>query len=451
MEEQAVGDIAVKEYLLTYLWTGLECFAAILLFDGFSERKCSPRSHWLIAAGFTVLDATVLNLLAPEMASFGKILYGCAAFFMLHSILYQSGLLFGLCITTIYYATICCIDNFFAAFVFLLFDTPAMVGLSETVLLPFLMYSVVLVVFYLHKRIRRSKVIGTTSWRWYMVPTLLSLVSVFLIFFFGNCFQKGQMSALPLFVCACFITFLQMAAMFLVSWMEQNAHFREDSLSLRTRAQAQQESIEALSAAYTQQRKLTHDFQAHLDTLAGMLTQEPLDTSGLQKYVQGLRASQTDRILLVNTHHAALDALLNQKALVAQNRKIDIQFSVNDLSAVKINMVDLTILISNTLDNAIEACEKLPEDDRQIFVQVLLEEDVLFYSVRNRSLPVEIQPGQLPATTKVPSSLHGYGLQNVQTTLGKYHSLYAINYADGWFGFATDLPNDRNSTSPASS
>ena len=324
---------------------------------------------------------------------------------------------------------------------FLLSGVSTAIDLSDTILVSISIHCIAIAIFYLHKFIRKSKVIGPTNWQWYTVPTLLSLANILLISVFGGCFQKGQMATLPLFVCACFITFLQTAAMFLVSWMEQNAHFREEAISLRTRAQAQQESIEALSAAYAQQRKLTHDFQAHLDTLSGMLTQEPLDTGALQKYVHGLRASQTDRILLVNTHHAALDALLNQKAFVAKNRKIDIQFSVNDLSAVKINMVDLTILISNTWDNAIEACEKLPEDDRQIFVQVLLEEDVLFYSVRNRSLPVNVQPGQLPVTTKIPPALHGYGLQNVQTTLRKYSSLYAINYADGWFGFATDLPN----------
>ena len=146
--------------------------------------------------------------------------------------------------------------------------------------------------------------------------------------------------------------------------------------------------------------------------------------------------------LLVNTHHAALDALLNQKALVAKNRKI-LTFSFRSMICLRSKSIwwTLPILISNTLDNAIEACEKLPEEDRQIFVQVLLEEDVLFYSVRNRSLPVNVQPGQLPVTTKIPPALHGYGLQNVQTTLRKYHSLYALTYADGWFGFATDLPN----------
>ena len=436
-----MGEYALIEYLLTYLWTGMECFAAILLFDGFSERKCRPSIHWRIAACFTVLEATGLNLLNPGLAGFERILYGCITFFILHCILYQSGLLFGLYMTTIYYATICCIDNLCSTLVFFLSGISTAIDLSDNVQVSIIIHIIEISLFYLHNRIRKSKVVGTTSWKWYTVPTLLSLISILHIFFFGDCFQKGQMSARPLFVCACFITFLQTAAMFLVSWMEQNAHYREEALSLQTKAQAQQESIEALSAAYAQQRKLTHDFQAHLDTLAGLLTQEPPDASAVQKYVQGLRAAQTDRILLVNTHHAALDALLNQKALVAKNRKIDIQFSVNDLSAVKINMVDLTILISNTLDNAIEACEKLPDDDRRIFVQVLLGEDVLFYAVRNRSLPVNVQPGQLPVTTKIPPSLHGYGLENVRTTLKKYSSLYAINYADGWFGFATNLPN----------
>ena len=90
---------------------------------------------------------------------------------------------------------------------------------------------------------------------------------------------------------------------------------------------------------------------------------------------------------------------------------------MNDLSPIKIDMVDLTVVISNTLDNAIEACEKLPETDRQIYVQALLEEDELFYAVRNKSLPVNMIANQLPASTKENPSFHGYGLQNVHTTL----------------------------------
>lgn len=124
----------MKEYLLTYLWSGLECFAAILLFDGFSERKCRPSIYWLIAGCFTILEATGLNLIDPESASFGKILYVCAAFFLLHCILYQSDFLFDLYMTIIYYATICCIDNLCSTFVFWLSGVSTAIDLSNHVL-----------------------------------------------------------------------------------------------------------------------------------------------------------------------------------------------------------------------------------------------------------------------------------------------------------------------------
>ena len=76
-----------------------------------------------------------------------------------------------------------------------------------------------------------------------------------------------------------------------------------------------------------------------------------------------------------------MDALLNQKALLAKKRNIDIQFMVNDLSHLKLSIVDLTVIISNIFDNAIEACKQLPEEERQIRVQVLLEEEELFLSL----------------------------------------------------------------------
>ena len=64
--------------------------------------------------------------------------------------------------------------------------------------------------------------------------------------------------------------------------MEQNANFREEAISLQAKSKAQQESIEALSAAYAQQRKLTHDFRAHLSMLDGMLMQQNRDINTIQ-------------------------------------------------------------------------------------------------------------------------------------------------------------------------
>lgn len=140
------------------------------------------------------------------------------------------------------------------------------------------------------------------------------------------------------------------------------------------------------------------------------------------------------------THNSTIDALLNQKAQVAKKNNIDIRFKVNDLSGTKVAPMDLVIIIGNLLDNAIEACLKLPAGEREIYAQLLLE-GTLFLSFRNTSPPVEIVNGYI-ATTKKPPDLHGFGLQNVKTALKKYDSFYDMAYEDGYFAFTIEMEND---------
>lgn len=117
-----------------------------------------------------------------------------------------------------------------------------------------------------------------------------------------------------------------------------------------------------------------------------------------------------------------------------------IRFKVNDLSGTKVAPMDLVIIIGNLLDNAIEACLKLPAGEREIYAQLLLE-GTLFLSFRNTSPPVEIVNGYI-ATTKKPPDLHGFGLQNVKTALKKYDSFYDMAYEDGYFAFTIEMEND---------
>ena len=431
----------MSEFFRNYLWTGMDYIAAVFLFDAFSERKRKNAVHWSIVTTFVFLTATFLNTSYLFMASFWQLPFVVGMFYFLHRLLYGGNKIFSFYNALIFFAMPCCVYNLMFTFSFLLAKINVYATHNVGLSLTFLEHYAIGTVCYFQKTQRKHRHTQTANWIWYSVPAALSAVSVLLIFFFRVCFQKEKISSLPLFVCSSFIICMQIAALLLVSRMEQNAHFREETIALQTKSNAQQESIEALSAAYAQQRKLSHDFRAHLDTLAAMLSQENCDVGMIRTYLHGLQTEQTKRLLLVNTHHTALDALLNQKALMAKNRGIDIQFRVNDLSAVTINLVDLTVIISNTLDNAIEACEKLPAADRQIYVQLLLEDGELFYGVRNRTLPVDLLPDRLPATTKEDPSYHGYGLQNVQTTLKKYHSVYALNYENGWFEFSTDFLN----------
>ena len=126
---------------------------------------------------------------------------------------------------------------------------------------------------------------------------------------------------------------------------------------------------------------------------------------------------QTDRLFLVNSHHAILDALFNTKATEAIKKGISIDFEVNDLSALPLDVSDMVVLFANLLDNATEACEKL-ESEKTIHVSAVLRQS-FFFSVRNTSAPVKIHEGNI-RTTKSNPALHGFGLSNIKLILNKY-------------------------------
>ena len=200
--------------------------------------------------------------------------------------------------------------------------------------------------------------------------------------------------------------------------------------------QLQEQNMEALGKAYSEQRKISHDFNSQLETIGCLLKNG--DHENVLKFVTELQAKQTTRSLLVNTHHPIVDALLNQKAYIAKDKNIQIHFEVNDLSNLQLNSVDITTMLGNLLDNAIEACV-LYGANSQVQVKVLLG-DSLFFAIRNTCKPVKIVGEYIP-TTKPNAQLHGFGLENVKTLLYKYNGEYAMEYDDGWFTFTGEIEN----------
>lgn len=232
------------------------------------------------------------------------------------------------------------------------------------------------------------------------------------------------------------------AAVFVfVYWLHVNARENEKNALLNQQLHLQTEGILALQDAYASQRRISHDFHAHLEVLAGLLAKD--DAKQAEGYVEKLREQHTTRTFVVNTHNAMVDALLNQKYALAAASDIDMLFQVNDLSGLRMDAQDIVVLLSNLIDNAVEAVKRLPSSgqaQREIQMKLLLNEEELFVSVRNNSLPVEMTEGRLK-TTKADEAEHGFGMENVKAILTKYGAEIFYNYQEGWFQFVAEIPN----------
>ena len=215
---------------------------------------------------------------------------------------------------------------------------------------------------------------------------------------------------------------------------QRTAEINQDTLLLRQHMEMQQESMRALEQNYRVQRKSAHEFEHHLQVLRDLLAHD--ETDAARDYLDRLKKNRAICVYSVNSHHPVMDVILNQKYQTARENEIQMQIQVNDLSAVDIPTDSLVVVMTNLLDNAIEACRRL-DGYREIFCSVLYD-DGLYISIRNTSEAVDIVDGKIP-TSKADSLSHGFGLLSVSYVLDELGAEYTFSYDDGWFRFAAEI------------
>ncbi|MCD7755196.1 MAG: GHKL domain-containing protein [Firmicutes bacterium] len=207
-----------------------------------------------------------------------------------------------------------------------------------------------------------------------------------------------------------------------------------ESLLLQQHMELQRESMHALEQSYRLQRKSTHEFGHHLQVLRDLLEQG--ETEAACNYLAQLRRDRTIHVVSVRSNHPVVDVILNQKHQSARQNGIKMQIQVNDLSASQTPSDALAVVLTNLLDNAIEACCRI-DGYREIFCSVLYDEG-LYISIRNTSLPVSITDGKIPTSKQNPLS-HGYGLLSVSYMLDQLGAEYTFGYEEGWFHFTAEI------------
>lgn len=164
----------------------------------------------------------------------------------------------------------------------------------------------------------------------------------------------------------------------------------------------------------------------------------------INKYMQAMRAvaskcsadeanhilEETQKLFdsigtVVDVGNSVVSVILNEYKSSADEMDIPFHFDVSVPCHLGITAVDLYVLLGNTLDNAIEACCSLPEDQRYINLQLRTFHNILFYRIENPYSPD--YPG------KGKGKNHGYGLQNVRKCVEKHDGDMSISQEDGKF------------------
>lgn len=221
--------------------------------------------------------------------------------------------------------------------------------------------------------------------------------------------------------------------LFLEQKLEKEWETRMENQALIRLSSEAKQKAELMEASYNEQRKMTHDFRNHLLTIQGLITEKHEDVA--EKYLASLLKEESLQSEVVHSNHPAMDAILNRAYQEAAKQGVLMEFDINDLTKIEIPQEDLTILLSNLLDNAVEAARQL-ETYKRVIVRLIQRKKEFLISIRNTSNHSDIC--DLHEFFKIYSKdtqnyEHGFGIKNALRIVKKYHGVYAGNCKNGWF------------------
>lgn len=186
---------------------------------------------------------------------------------------------------------------------------------------------------------------------------------------------------------------------------------QKEKQEIQSRLISYQQQYKWLNERIEKEKKRRHNLRHHLRTMS-MLAQEGM-TEKLQNYIENY-LSEIKEIGLQNvSSNPALDEVMSYYIVQAQEKKIDIRCRIDVSEKLLLNLTDMTVLLGNALENAMNTCERCPEGDARIRVIIRQFKKNLLIKVENSIAPEEYDV--LGRKVRM-----GYGLESIDMIVRKY-------------------------------
>ncbi|MCI8684503.1 MAG: GHKL domain-containing protein [Lachnospiraceae bacterium] len=199
-------------------------------------------------------------------------------------------------------------------------------------------------------------------------------------------------------------------------------------------AKNQLEMYRSISENFDNQKRKTHEYKNQISCIESLLDKKQY--SKLEEYVKKIDSSLNSEPDAINTNNVIVNAILNTKYQEADAKGIVFVFRVNDLSEIRIDDEDVVTILTNLLNNAIEACE-VCEDKKVIKFKFVKEEDRIIIAVKNTyNNDVVYEDGEIKSTKTSNIEEHGVGIKNVLKIIEEYGGSYVIEDNNKEFYFS---------------
>ena len=209
--------------------------------------------------------------------------------------------------------------------------------------------------------------------------------------------------------------------------------FEQTVVALTQQISMQVSHYESLNAHENEMRKFRHDYTNMIICLQALL--EANDVAQASTFVDDMSDRFDYGKPAFDTGNYIADALLSEKSQKAGQYNISFVFS-GFIPSSRITNLDLCIILTNALDNAIEACAEI-NGSKVIEISSEIKNNFWFLQIKNPVLHQVPIKNNTVLTTKSDSFRHGFGLYNVELTTKKGNGNMKLSCSDNAFTLET--------------
>jgi hypothetical protein len=232
---------------------------------------------------------------------------------------------------------------------------------------------------------------------------------------------------------SCMLLFAMLISAASLFFYDLMTRYINEKFNVRNQADlisSQKSRMDELQYLYISLDKIKHDFKSQIQTVSKLI-----EKGELSKGREYLEEVKSNTLMLFSTNNPVVDSLLTIKYTKMNEHNIPFTLKANDLSALPISDYRLCVVISNLLDNAIEAIARSELKGRQREIRLNVErlKETLYIHCVNFASEGYVKRKGDRFISSQQRGHQGYGIENIRLVAEQADGFADFKYERGQF------------------
>lgn len=187
---------------------------------------------------------------------------------------------------------------------------------------------------------------------------------------------------------------------------------------MKNKLDMQYEHYLSVQKSHMKVKKLYHDINNHICCIDNLKN----NNKEVSEFINNLKDEIKSFKDNYNTGNMILDIIINEKSELCSKKGIKFICDINFSKVDFIKPIDVSSIFANILDNAIEACDKIHDEDIEKYIRIKGTISKAYFVIKCENSKVnniKFKKNKL-LTDKMDKFVHGIGAQSIKSSLDKY-------------------------------